>query len=394
MSTTTIMKIIEVNSPSLAREFLLLPVRLYRDVPNWIRPLDKDIEGVFDKKKNKTFRHGSCIRWILTDEKGETIGRVAAFVNQKTANKDNDQPTGGMGFFEVINNKEAAFLLFDTCKTWLEANGMEAMDGPVNFGNRDKWWGLLVEGFDKDPNYNCNYNFPYYKDFFEAYGFQLYFNQYTFSRKVMDPLSPRLAEKADRIFANSDYQFVHLKKSQLAKFTEDFRTIYNKAWVGIKGVPQLTEVQAKSAMNQLKPVMDEKILWFGYFKGEPIAFFIMLPELNQIFKHLNGQLNWIGKIKFLWHQWRKTCRKMFGVVFGVVPDHQGKGVEGAIIMSARKMVQEDYFRYEDFEMNWIGDFNPKMLKVVEQVGADINKVHITYRMLFDASKPFKRCPIM
>jgi hypothetical protein len=160
------MKIVEVTTPRHIQEFILLPVKLYKNEPNWIRPLDKDIESVFDVEKNKTFRHGKCIRWILQNDSGETIGRVAAFVNEKIVHKGNDQPTGGMGFFECINDREAAFFLFDQCKTWLQSNGMEAMDGPINFGSRDRWWGLLIEGFDREPNYQCNYNFPYYKDFF------------------------------------------------------------------------------------------------------------------------------------------------------------------------------------------------------------------------------------
>jgi hypothetical protein len=133
----------------------MLPVRLYKTTPAWIRPLDKDIESVFDPATNKTFRHGQCKRWILQDDAGVTIGRVAAFVNEKTVLKGNDQPTGGMGFFECINDRNAAFMLFEQCRTWLQQRGMEAMDGPINFGNRDRWWGLLVEGFDKEPNYQC-----------------------------------------------------------------------------------------------------------------------------------------------------------------------------------------------------------------------------------------------
>src|SRR5687768_11344843 len=137
------MKITEVTTQKHIKEFLLLPARLYKNSRTWIRPLDKDVESVFDREKNKTFRHGECVRWILLNDAGETIGRVAAFVNQKTVNKGNEQPTGGMGFFECIQEQKAAFMLFDQCKNWLQARGMEAMDGPINFGNRDRWWGLL-----------------------------------------------------------------------------------------------------------------------------------------------------------------------------------------------------------------------------------------------------------
>src|SRR5437879_5548558 len=147
------MKLREVISDKDKEDFLHLPLKIYAGSPFWIRPLDKDIEAVFDLKKNKTYRDGECIRWVLENSSGEVIGRIAAFYDRKNAKKGNDQPTGGIGFFECINNREAAFLLFDKCEEWLQSKGMEAMDGPVNFGSRDRWWGLLIEGFDKEPNY-------------------------------------------------------------------------------------------------------------------------------------------------------------------------------------------------------------------------------------------------
>jgi hypothetical protein len=387
------MKIVEVSDKKTSREFLILPLKIYKEIDAWIRPLDKDINFVFDKEKNKAFRHGICNRWILKADNGDTIGRVAAFVNRKTMNKGNDQPTGGIGFFDCINDQQAAFKLFDTCKEWLEAQEMEAMDGPINFGERDKWWGLLIDGFEKEPNYNCNYNPPYYKDFFHAYGFELYFNQFTFGRVVRDKFHPRIYQKAEQIFKDPNYHFEHLKKNNLQKYIEDFRMIYNSAWAK-HGVPELSSLQAKSLMKKLKPIMDEKIIWFGYYNEEPIAFYLNIPEINQIFKYVNGKLDLIGKLKFLYHKWRGSCQKMLGLVFGVVPEFQGKGVEGALVIATAKMVQDDYHQYPFLEMNWIGDFNPKMIRVVQQVGGEVVKTHATFRKLFDESKPFKRMPIL
>lgn len=388
------MKTIEVTTPDHIKEFLNLPVRLYRNEPNWIRPLDKDIESVFDREKNKTFRHGDCVRWILVNDAGETIGRVAAFVNEKIVHKNNDQPTGGMGFFECIQQQEAAFILFDQCKRWLEEKGMEAMDGPINFGNRDRWWGLLIEGFDREPNYQCNYNFPYYKDFFEAYGFQVYFYQLTFARTVKGPISQRLYDKALLTAQDPDYEFRHIRKNELERLPEYIMTVYNQAWANRRDVPELSLAQAKLIVKQMKPIMDIHLIYFGFYKGEPVSFFISLPEINQVFKYVNGKLDWIGKLKFLWHSFRHTNRKAFGILFGVVPAHQGKGLDGAMILNSKRVLQEEYTRYDEYEMNWIGDFNPRMINVVEQVGADISKRHATYRKLFDETKPFKRSAII
>ena len=388
------MHIKEVITEHDKKEFLHLPVRLYRNSPMWIRPLDADVDGVFDSEKNKTYHHGECIRWILLNDDGETIGRVAAFINQKTVSKGNDQPTGGMGFFECMDDKQAAFLLFDQCKNWLAQRGMEAMDGPINFGNRDRWWGLLLEGFDREPNYQCNYNFPYYQNFFEAYGFQVYFYQLTFGRPIQGPLDARLYEKAALVEKDSNYRFGYVKKSEWDTLPGKIREVYNRAWAKRGEIPELTELQAKHLVKQMKPIMDEKLLWFGYYKDEPIAFFLSLPEVNQIFKYVNGKMDWLGKIKFVWHTLRKTNKKAFGILFGLVPEHQGKGVDGAIIENFRKFAQGGGISYTEYEMNWIGDFNPKMIRVVEQINAPVVKRHATYRRLFDETKPFKRMPII
>ena len=388
------MKIVEVATKELEQEFLMLPVRLYKNEPHWIRPLDKDILTVFDKQKNKAFRHGECQRWLLYSENNEVIGRVSAFVNQKTVLKGNDQPTGGMGFFECINDKSAAFMLFDQCRDWLASRGMEAMDGPVNFGNRDRWWGLLIEGFDQDPNYQCNYNFPYYKEFFEAYGFQVYFYQLTFHRPVEGPLSPKLWAKAEMVAKDPDYEIRYLRKDEINKLPEYILTVYNKAWANRYENPELSMAQAELIVKQMKPILDRRLLYFGFYKGEPVSFFLSLPEINQIFKYVDGKLDLIGKLKFLWHTLMKTNRKAFGILFGVVPEHQAKGLDGAMVLESRRVLQDLYKRYDEYEMNWIGDFNPKMINVVEQVGGKVNKKHATYRKLFDETKPFKRAPIL
>lgn len=383
-------RIVEVNDSKSQKEFLLLPARLYKEEKNWIRPLDKDIESVFDSKKNKYFRHGECIRWIVLDANNQTVGRIAAFIDNRTA-RTYEQPTGGLGFFECINDKEVAFLMFNKCQSWLKERGMEAMDGPVNFGDRDKWWGLLVDGF-YEPNYCMPYHFKYYKALFEDYGFQNYYNQYTYHCPIDDAgVKKSVREKAERISRNPDYSFKTLERKYLDKYSEDFRDIYNKAWCKYSGASEMTKTHAKSLFKSMKPIMDTRLLWFAYYKNEPIAFFLMIPEINTVRKRLRGKLNlWAKLIFFYLFKIRKLCKKAFGVIFGVVPEHQGKGLEGAIIMAYAKVALSPSFPYTEMEMNWIGDFNPAMMRINEDVGATIRKTHVTYRYLFDRTKEFKR----
>jgi hypothetical protein len=383
------MTILEVSTPSQEREFLEMAVRLYRNEKNWIRPLDKDIQGIFQPETNKLFKlGGKAKRWLLQNEQGETIGRIAAFLHPKWKEK---QPTGGIGFFECVHDRDAAFQLFDTAKAWLEAEGMEAMDGPVNFGERDKWWGLLVDGFSP-PNYNMPWNFGYYQDFFEAYGFKIYFKQFTYMRPVQGvEFEPKLIERAKLILNNPDFQFRHMHGKELKeKAPQYFMEVYNKAWARHMG-KTLTLKETQIMFGKMKPIMDPRLLYFGFYKGEPISFFINIPEINQIFKYVNGQLDLIGKIKFLWNKTFNRPNKMLGLVFGVVPDYQGKGVDSAMIMSYNEtFAKHDSFTYKTIEMNWIGDFNPKMMRICEQLNASIYKTHHTYRFLFDREKPFER----
>lgn len=385
----------EVTNKQSEKEFVHLPVRLYKGEKNWIRPLDKDIRAVFDPEKNKNFRNGEAIRWILRNDQKKVIGRIAAFVNEKTANTY-DQPTGGLGFFECINDQEAAFKLFDVAVDWLKERGMEAVDGPINFGDRVNWWGLLVDGYH-EPNYQMPYNFPYYKELFEAYGFRVYFKQYTYQRPMGSEVDfvPHFYEKAEATMNDPDYEFRHIRKGEFNKAHEYFHTVYNKAWAGHSGVKPMTMEQAKRTFMQLKPVADRRLVWYAFYKGEPVAFFISIPELNQLYKFLNGQWNLWSKLKFMALLKMGVCKKGLGIVFGVVPEHQKKGVEGALVVNyVQKLAWKKGFPYKDIEMNWIGDFNPKMMRVAENIGSRIYKTHITYRKLFDETREFERAPII
>ena len=389
------MNLIEVNSKKQIKEFILLPVGLYKNEKNWIRPLDKDIEAVFDLQKNKSFKYGKCMRWILHNDQGKTIGRIAAFTNSKTANKDNDQPTGGVGFFDCIDNQEAANILFDKGKSWLEEQGMEAMDGPVNFGERDKNWGVLIDGF-AEQNYGMLYNAPYYQKLYEGYGFKLYFNQLTYGRDVQKTkdFDPRFYERAQQALNNPDITFRYIKKKNFDKAAVYFHEVYSKAWGGHSGVKPMTLEQAQKMFGKLKPIADDKLIYFGFYKDEPISFFLSIPELNQLFKYVDGNMNWLGKLKFAYHMKMGHCKKMLGLVFGVIPEWHGKGVESAMVVSYSDIAWNKGLPYKTIEMNWIGDFNPKMMKVCEQLGAEVWRTHATYRYLFDREKPFERCPIV
>lgn len=384
------MQLLEVVSPEHARWFLELNVTLHKYIPEYIRPLDKDIEEVFDQEKNKAFRFGTAKRWILWNGQGEPIGRIAAFTNKKYRNKGDEVPVGGIGFFDCIRNQEAADMLFDVARHWLAQQGMEAMDGPINFGDRDRWWGLVTTGF-QSPLYGMNYNPPYYRDLFETYGFRVFYHQVCVGVDPKRKLSEKVIQRHAQLASDPDFRATWMKGKSLREFAEDFTTVYNKAWAGHGGIKEMRKEQAIRLFKKMKPVMDPKILWFVYYKGDPIAIFINLPDLNQWFRYLNGKFGLWQKLKFLWIKATKPCKKFTGLVFGVVPEFQGKGVDAYMIGESHEVIRD--LPYTEYEMQWIGDFNPKMLNVADQLGDTFRTRELTtYRYLFNRTLAFKPHP--
>ncbi len=383
----------EVITAKDERLWLDFPARLYKDDAHYVRPMDSQIKGIFDPKQNKLFRHGCAVRYLLTDIQGHIAGRIAVFIDPKTAHaKDNEQPTGGCGFFDCIDDQDAADMLFDAAKKWLSEHGMEAMDGPVNFGDRDYFWGCLVDGFH-DPVFNMPYNFPYYQKLFENYGFREYFKQFTFHREIVPGgLDPILYEKLKRI--GPGYTFEIIDKKKIDKYADDFLTVYNKAWGVIPGVAKITRQHAIALLNSLKPVIDPRLMHFVYYNGEPVAFFLMMIDLNQIYKGLNGKDHFLNKLRIFWRiKVSKKCDRVTSLAFGVVPEHRARCLEAGLICAFEKLALRRDFKYKDLQINWIGDFNPPMIKIAKSVGATLYKTHITYRYLFDRNKPFVRAKL-
>ena len=127
---------------------------------------------------------------------------------------------------------------------------------------------------------------------------------------------------------------------------------------------------------------------------EPIGFFLLMIDLNQIYKGLNGKMNLFNKLRVFWRvKIARICDRAISLVFGIVPEHRGKGLEAGLVCSLESQHIKKRFKYKDLQLNWIGDFNPPMMKIAESAGATIYKTHITYRYLFDRNKPFTRAKL-
>lgn len=359
---------IEIANGERAQDFLDVPKRVYANDQEYIPHITQDIKNVFNAALNPFCKNGEIQRWVAYDENNQAVGRVAA-------GYQNDEDMGRVGFFEALNDPSLASQLLTAAEQWLKEKGYNTVQGPVNFGSRDSFWGLLVEGF-KRPSYRENYNPKYYKSLFEAAGYQEDFKQTTseITRETFN--FERFSRLASRVFANEDYTFKHLDYSKVDQFADDFVHIYNTAWKQHDFYKPLKKEALLKDMKKMKAIAPAELNWFVYANGEPAGFYINVLDVNQVFKHVNGKLNLWGKLKFLYY--KPKIDRVRGIVFGVIPQYQNKGLETGMIM---KYYEEliNMPTLKSSELSWIGDFNPKMQSLFNSLGAETSKVHLTMK---------------
>ncbi len=384
------MNIREIQSRADEAEFISFPKYLYRDDPYWVAPLDRELAAIFNPSLNHSFKNGKAKRWILKDPENRTIGRIAAFIDYVRSDA-NLQPTGGIGFFESVNDKSAAFLLFDTAKDWLKEQGMEAMDGPINFGENDTNWGLLVDGFTH-PGFGMPYHMPYYRSFFEEYGFKNYFEQYSYHKDVsaVEVFPERFMKIAEWVSKKPGYSFEHFRFSNKRRYVDSVVEIYNATWAQFKeDFTPLDPAILEESMQKGKAFIDEELIWFAFHNGKPIAFFILFPDLNQIIKPFRGKMSLMNMIRFIYARERHKMTRMRALVAGVHPSYQNAGIESAIFLKLFHVFRKKRW-YKELELSWVGDFNPKMMSIYEAIGATKAKTHITFRYMINKERTFIR----
>ena len=385
------MEIIEVKENNTVKAFHKVAHDIYIDDTNWVPPLEVLEDMAFDPSKNAFYKHGDGTRWILKNDEGKVIGRIGAFINGNRAYTFN-QPTGGCGYFECINDQKAANILFDTAKTWLASKGMEAMDGPVNFGENLINWGLLVEGF-MQQGFGMPYNKPYYLQLFENYGFKVYFEQYSYHLNHKEPFPERFWKIAEWVAKKPNFRFEHVRFANIEKYIQDFLKIYELAWARHDNHQAVDLDDIRGMMRMARLIADEEFIWFAYHNDEPVLLFGMIPDWNQILKKLNGKSNLWSLLKFIWYKKIKTITRARILIMGVIPKFQGTGLESAVFWHMDKVMQRKLW-INEVELSWVGDFNPKMVSIYSSVGGVHAKTHYTMRYLFDRSIPFERAPML
>lgn len=381
-----------VDNHALANQWLHVSDIVYRDDANYIPHLKQDLEKVFDLRRNKFYQQGNAKRWIAFSDHGQPLGRIAAFHWDKYS-KAQKQPTGGIGFFECIDRHDVAHALFDVACAWLKSEGMAAVDGPINFGEKDAWWGLVIQNFTDMHSYKMNFNPPYYQKFFESYGFQIYYEQWCFRRAISKPPQDVFVRKNALLMQEQGFTVRNARGMRYSDIASYFLQVYNEGWAGHAGFKEMELAQAIRIVKSMKPIMDRDLIIFAFHDNRPIGFYISIPELNEIFRHIGTNFNLWGKLKFLYYKTFAKRSTMVGIVFGIDKAYHGKGVEAAMIQFAYNSIIKSN-RYSSTILTWIGDWNPKMIKVAENLEAERYRVLATYRLIFDPNVTFERHPIV
>lgn len=344
---------------------------VYGGDEGFIYPIKADVEAVFDVNKNKSFRNGAARRWIAVDTAGRMAGRVAAFYTVKPKSGKR----GGIGFFESINDDEVANALFDIAEEWLAEESCLSIYAPINFGDRDSYWGLLISAITP-TSYRENYHPKYYQQWFTSRGYKLEIEQNTYDIVEKEFNYERFSKIAERVMSKPGYRFEFFRYAQLEKFAADFVSIYNEAWAFHDDFEPLQYEALHKRLKEIKPAMPEEFAIFAYDNHKPIGFFVAILEINQVLKDFKGSMGWWQKIQFMLN--RSKISKAKGIVFGIVPSHQNLGVETGLIIKFHQG-NATTKQMDTMELAWVGDFNPKMISMLESLGAVKTKVHHTYR---------------
>ena len=360
-----------VTTKQERKQFLNFPYQHYSDDEHWIAPLKMEQKKLIDEENNPFYNDGE-IALFLAEQDGEICGRIAA-IQDRRYNDHHDNKTGFFGFFECINDQSVVDLLVKVASDWLRERGHTDILGPANPSMMDEI-GILVDGFEYDPSIMMPYHKPYYDKLLKNAGLRKEMDMYAF-RVTQATVNLDRMYRAEEIVRRRLPKF-ELREVDLKNLDEEVeivRHIFNKAWSGNWGFIPLKKAELKDLAKDLKLILDPKVAHIAEVDGEPVAFSIALPDLNQALKHLDGTLFPTGIFKLLWH--RRNINQIRTALMGVIPKYQGKGIDAMLHKEA--IVNGREVGYKSSELSWVLESNKSMIKVAEKIGAQIEK---TYRM--------------
>ena len=367
-----------VSTKADRRAFVDFAWEVYEHDPNWVPPLKDEVHGLLDPKKNPWFGHGRAQLW-LAERDGKIVGRISAQVDDLV--QTHMQPgTGQWGMFEALDGESAAALIA-TAEDWLREQGMTSALGPISISIWDEP-GLLIEGFEEAPLVMMGHHRPEYRAWIEAAGYGKAKDLHTFELDIridMIPVIERLIKSGE---ANSRIRIRDVDKSKFDKEAAIILDILNDAWSDNWGFVPLTDAEIAYAGKKLKPIIVEDLVKIAEVDGEPMAFMITIPDMNEMIRDLNGKLFPFGFVKLLWRLHKVTTRRVRVPLMGVRKSLQGGRMASQLafmlIEFTRRVCVDKYGIYIG-EFGWVLEDNQGMMSIAQLPGAGINHTYRIYQ---------------
>jgi GNAT superfamily N-acetyltransferase len=363
----------EVLGASGMNEFIRFPWKVYQGNPNWVPPLKSEVKFLLNKKKNPFFHHAEAACFLAL-KNGVTVGRIAAIIDRNHIKFHNEQ-AGFFGFFECLPDSAVAAELLDTAARWLKERHIEIMRGPINPSTNDEC-GFLLEGFDSPPMIMMTYTPAYYLDYMERCGLTKARDLYAYIAVIRDVAAGgRLEKLASSVKARVPGLTVRpANMKQFQQEVEAVKVIYNSAWSHNWGFVPMTDEETVSMAKRLKPLIVPELMIMAEVYGKPAAFFVAVPDYNQVLGKINGRLGPAGLVKYLWYS--RKIRDIRVMAMGVTEEYRKKGIEGLLYLESFKAAVKKGF--ERAEMSWILEDNVLVQRGCELMGGKLYKKYRIY----------------
>lgn len=360
-----------LNKKDLA-EFIRFPWKVYKGNRNWVPPLISEMKFILSDE-NPFFRHAEAA-YFLARRNGEAVGRIAAIVDRNHINIHNEQ-AGFFGFFECVPDAALAQSLLDAAAGWLKERDIGIMRGPMNPSTNDEC-GFLLEGFDSPPMIMTTYTPAYYLDYMEQCGLRKAKDLYAYLSVIKDvSAGDRLERLASVIKARVPGLVVRpANMKNFQKELEAVKDIYNSAWSHNWGFVPMTDQEIESMAKRLKQLIVPELLIMVEVNGNPAAFFMAVPDYNQVLSKINGKLGPVEIVKFLWYSRKISDIRV--LTMGVKDEYRKKGIEGLLYLESFKAAMRK--GYERAEMSWVLEDNELMKKGCEVMGGKLYKKYRIY----------------
>jgi GNAT superfamily N-acetyltransferase len=374
------LKIHKVASTEDRKRFLSFPWKVYQDDPYWVPPIFSERMHFTDSTKNPFFEHAE-VDFFMAVRGDEIVGTIAVFTNH-LHNEYQDENIAFFGFFEVLEDFEAAEALLTTAEDWAREHGHQELRGPAQFSTNDEC-GLLVDGFEDRPRILMTYNPPYYVDYIERLGFQKARDLWAYSlavEKFMDQIGDRLEHLTTRILKRKNITIRNLDMKIFDQEVNKVKALYNNAWSKNWGFVPMTDSEFDQLAEELHSILDPDVVFIAEKDGKTVGFSLTLLDLNQPLHLAYPRPNspdWWVLAKLGWH-WKVRNQIDWIRVFalGVIPEYRNLGIDALFYYKTAVAALKKGIKLG--EMSWILDNNEPMNRPIIAMGGEVYKTYRFY----------------